>query len=292
MIIIDYSAIAIAGYVATVGVSKSRSVSPYGDDGGYNNLDISRSIILESIAQINSRFKKTYGELVIAVDSPRSWRHQAFPYYKVKRKKLKQKSEFNWEELYENINIVADELVANFPYRTLKVNGAEADDIIGALTLRNVANYKDTLIVSKDKDFVQLQRGTVQVRQWSNIDKEFITSSNPKFDLFEHIMRGDQGDSIPNVLSPIDSFAVGTRQKAMYTKKIEEWFADPSTIPSEYAPRINQNRKLIDLTQMPESVREACLRAYDTYDLSRDNIQNYCMENGLVKVHNRIGDFY
>jgi hypothetical protein len=42
----------------------------------------------------------------------------------------------------------------------------------------------------------------------------------------EHIVKGDAGDGIPNILSKDDVFMIGERQKPMSAKRLQEFIAN------------------------------------------------------------------
>ena len=76
----------------------------------------------------------------------------------------------------------------------LEVYGAEADDIIATLCGELEFDNGKTLILSGDKDFIQLQRYG-NVTQYSPITKKFINGVELMSDyLNEHILKGDTGD--------------------------------------------------------------------------------------------------
>ena len=77
----------------------------------------------------------------------------------------------------------------------LEVYGAEADDIIAALCGELEFDNGKTLILSGDKDFIQLQRYR-NVTQYSPITKKFVNGVNWSDYLNEHILRGDTGDGV------------------------------------------------------------------------------------------------
>src|SRR5690606_22289562 len=114
--------------------------------GKYTNhpveLDLVRHVILNSIRAVNSKFRGEYGDLVIAVDSAASWRKDFFPYYKAHRSDARKASDINWSDLYNCMNIVKNELQENFPYKVVKGEKAEADDIIAVLARLCVKNQE------------------------------------------------------------------------------------------------------------------------------------------------------
>ena len=76
----------------------------------------------------------------------------------------------DWNTMFTTLNKVRQELMDVFPYKTILIDGAEADDIIGCIA-RNVTNEK-ILILSSDKDFIQLHTNP-NVKQYSPVLKKF-----------------------------------------------------------------------------------------------------------------------
>ena len=182
-----------------------------------------RHMVLNSLRSYVRQFKSKYGNVVICCDSKNYWRREYFPFYKSNRKKDREKSGFDWTLIFQTLNKIREELKVNFPYKVLDVDGAEADDIIGVLSARQ-SPHEEVLILSSDKDFIQLQKYK-NVIQYSPIMKKFVKSDSPTEYTKEHILRGDRGDGIPNFLSPDNCFALGERQKVLNTKKMAEWLA-------------------------------------------------------------------
>ena len=116
-----------------------------------------RHMVLNSLRSYSKQFKSKYGDLVICCDSKIYWRREYFPFYKANRKKDREKSNLDWNLIFQTLNKIRDELKTNFPYRVLEIEGAEADDIIGVLAAR-LSSSEDILILSSDKDFAQLQK--------------------------------------------------------------------------------------------------------------------------------------
>ena len=102
----------------------------------------------------------------------------------------------------------------------LELDTAEADDIIGVLVKKH--HDQKILILSGDKDFIQLHNKNVQ--QYSPVLSKFIgKDENPSIYIKEHILKGDRSDGIPNVLSDDNVFIEGRRQRPLTKKKIESW---------------------------------------------------------------------
>jgi len=258
MIIVDYSGIALASII----INKTFDES------------LIRHMILNSLRMYRTRHKKEFGELVIAVDAPNNWRRKAFPQYKASRKKDRGTSTFDWNEAFRILNMVREEIKENFPYPVIHVDGCEADDVIGTLVTRfpdqnNDFNPEKIMIVSSDRDFVQLQKYNY-VRQYSPLLKKEIVEKNPRVYLQTHIIKGDKGDGVPNILSDDNVFVEGFRQTPVTQKKIDNIIEDLEEGELLYAAswyrNYCRNKKLIDLTETPEELRKQIINSFMDQD--------------------------
>lgn len=242
-----------------------------------------RHLVLNSLRSYIKQFKSKYGHVVICCDSKKYWRRDVFPFYKSNRKKSRDASEFDWGIIFECLNKIRDELKLYFPYRVLEVEGAEADDIIAVLTARYSAS-EDVLILSSDKDFVQLQKYK-NVQQYSPILKRFIRTEDPHMFVKEHIIKGDRGDGIPNFLSPDNTFVLGERQKVINKKRLTEWI---NSSPEDFCTTdlmqrgYKRNQMLVDLDYVPDTLKQKIVEAYETTKPStKSNMLNYLIDNKL-----------
>lgn len=256
--------------------------------------DLIRHMVLNSLRSYIKQFKQKYGEIVICCDSKRYWRREVFPFYKANRKKDRDKSAHDWNMIFETLNKIRDELKEYFPYKVIEVDGAEADDIIGVLTARSALN-EDVLILSSDKDFVQLQKYGKTVHQYSPITKNYMYIQDPHSYIKDHIMRGDRGDGIPNFLSSDNCLALGERQKPISNKKIVEWIDKD---PEEFCTNDNmlrgykRNQMLVDLDYTPENIKSAIVEAYDnSTPAKRSELLNYFIEKKLRNLMDVIQEF-
>ena len=252
-----------------------------------------RHMVLNSLRSYAKQFKSKYGDIVVACDSKKYWRRDIFPFYKAHRKSDREKSEFDWHLIFQTLNKIRDELKENFPYKVIEVDGAEADDVIGVLTAR-MAAHEEILILSSDKDFVQLQKypGVVQ---YSPILKRFVKTEDPLNYIKEHIIRGDRGDGIPNFLSPDNTFVAGERQKVISTKKLQEWInstAEEFCTTDMMLRGYKRNQMLVDLDYIPESLKEQIVQAYDVPKSgSRQKMLNYFIDNRLKNLIECLDEF-
>ena len=193
MILLDYSQTVIGSFMA---VSRGKAVV---------EEDLLRHTILNSIRMFRNQFTKDYGEMVICCDDKDNWRKKVFPEYKAHRRKNRENDPTDWKTLFELLHEMREELTKYFPYKVMHVDSAEADDIIGVLVEeRQGMERPPTLILSSDKDFIQLQKFD-NVKQWSPLQKKFIVG-DPVESLYDKTIRGDTGDGVPNILSSDDTF--------------------------------------------------------------------------------------
>jgi len=214
--------------------------------------DLVRHMVFNSLRMYKKKFGNKYGDMVICCDDKNYWRKEVFPHYKASRKGDREKSPLDWNEIFTALNEVRDEIRENAPYKVIQVEHAEADDVIGTICHEHGQQLggDPILILSGDKDFQQLQE-YANIEQYSPILKKFIKCNDPQGYLLEHILKGDRGDGVPNILSPGDVFVTGGRQKPMSKKKMTEFMQNP---PIDYE-RFKENAILVDLKQTPQHMK-------------------------------------
>ena len=281
MILVDMNQISLASMMMHLHMSKTKEP----DDS------MVRHMILNSLRMYRTRFSSEYGELVLCHDSRHYWRRDFFPEYKASRRKGREKSDLDWDAIFQCLNAIKEEIKINMPYKCLEVYGAEADDIIGTLC---ATISEEIMIISGDKDFIQLQRFP-NVKQFSPITKKTVNGANPGGYLKEHVFRGDSGDGVPNVLSPDNTFTDGLRQRPLGKKKIASWmdhnFEDVA--PNDEVKRNYQrNRKLIDLTYTPDELSREIINTYNEAPFGdRSKLLNYFIQKRLKNLTESIGEF-
>ena len=249
-----------------------------------------RHMILNSIRMYRKEHHSEYGEVVLTWDSKHSWRRDYFPEYKASRRKGREESDLDWDDIFGTLNKIRNEIKENFPYKYLEVFGAEADDIIGFLCEEN--KDEKIMIISGDKDFIQLQKYP-NVKQWSPITKKDVNGFNPTTYLKEHILRGDTSDGVPNVLSPDNTFTDGLRQRPLTRKKIQSWLVGGGSDWNDEVKRnFQRNSTLIDLSRTPEELKNQIRLEYNNAPHGdRSKLLNYFMQNKLKELTENIGEF-
>jgi hypothetical protein len=245
------------------------------------NIDSIRRSIVRVLARIQKQFGSEYGKMILCYDDKSYWRSQVFPFYKKNRKQERETSKYDWDMVFSVLNTIRDEIRRYLPYYVIQVQGAEADDVIAALSRKHHLNDK-ILILSADKDFIQLQQYET-VKQYDPIRNRWIENDNPIHYLQEHIVRGDRSDGIPNILTCDDAIVNGKTQKKMSKEKIA---ALANLKPEEFTNYIRlrnwkRNSELIDFSKIPTNIVENIIMTFNKYRVNPSvNIQ-YLIDNNI-----------
>ena len=225
MIIVDYSGIALASII----INKT------------NDEDMIRHMILNSLRMYHKRYKDEYGEMVLAVDAANNWRRSVFPQYKASRKKNRQESTFDWNEAFRLLNLVREEIAENFPYKVIRIDTCEADDIIGALVMKKSKvefNPEKIMIVSSDRDFLQLQRFP-NVKQFSPLLKKELIEDLEQGELlyaaswYRNYLRNEQLIALSETPQELKNEIINTYEKQ------DPWSNKSKVLPYLIAKRCN-----------------------------------------------------
>ena len=288
MIIIDMNQISLASLMMHLNMTKTKEPDE----------NMVRHMILNSVRMYRTMFHEEYGEVILTYDSKHYWRRDFFPQYKSNRKKGREADNKDWDAIFEVLNKIKSEIKENLPYKFLEVYGAEADDIIATIckysqTEKDRSKNEKVMIVSGDKDFIQLQK-YINVKQYSPILKKFVNGSNPETYIKEHILKGDTGDGVPNVLSPDNTFTDGLRQRPLGKKKIENILidVDNDSLQENIKRNYQRNKTLIDLTKIPQELENEILEKFRCAPFGdRSKLLNYFIKSRLKNLTETIGEF-
>ena len=198
----------------------------------------------------------------------------------------------------------------HFPWRVIHVDRAEADDVIAVMTEWAQSNDfvieglveepQKIIILSSDKDFKQLQLAPFSsgnVRQWSPMQRKFISASKQEIIDFtvEHIVKGDTGDGIPNILSKDDVFVAGNRQTPVSAKRLTEFMQKgiDACRNDEEKRNWKRNACLVAFDNIPSDVEESIIVTYLSNKPKGDKmtVMNYLMEHRCRLLLDEIEDF-
>lgn len=282
MILLDYNAIAMS-IVAINNIEEE---------------NLFRHHILNSIRMYNVKHRDQYGQMVICGDGGHVWRREYFKEYKAKRREGREKDTRDWSAIFGMINKVREEIKETFHYKVLHIDRCEADDIIGTLAnnTQEFGRHEPVMIISGDKDFIQLHTNN-NVRQWSPITKKFVEDPDPVNYLREHIIKGDSGDGVPNILSGDNYLIEGIRQSPVTQKKMATFIDNydnlNDVLTDDQYRNFQRNQKMIDLTMIPEEIKEKIIEEYDKPAVGhKTKILNYLIKNRCNQLIESIQDFH
>lgn len=282
MLLIDLNQVMISNLMMQVGSSSKVKL----DEG------LVRHMVLNTI-RMNVKTFRNYGKVVIACDNKKYWRREYFPNYKAGRKKMRESSVHDWNLIFDCLNKIKQELKDFSPYMVLDVDRAEADDIIAVLASEFSKNEK-IMILSNDKDFIQLQKCS-NVEQYSPILKKKINGKDATLYLKEMIIRGDSSDGIPNILSQDDVFLEeGKKQGSITKKKLEQWlYQEPEFFCNDEMMRnYSRNQLMIDFEFIPNDIKTSILQKFEeTKPASKQSFLNYMIKNRLNNLMEVFDDF-
>jgi 5'-3' exonuclease len=283
MILVDLNQVMISNMMMQIGNHQNAQVDE----------NMLRHMILNTLRFNRQKFHREFGELLITCDDKNYWRRQSFPYYKANRRKARDSSELDWSAIFNALNNIRDELKEYFPYRVMQIDTCEADDIIGTIVNKEGKELnvgEPILILSGDHDFKQLHK-YANVKQYDPTRKRWISHSDPDQYLAEHILKGDAGDGVPNVLSADNTFVMGIRQRPVTKKRMLDW-QDINKMDDEVKRNYFRNKSMIDLTQIPATIKETILERYDAENpKDRSQLLNYFIKNKLRNLMESISEF-
>jgi len=293
VIVVDYNQTAISSLMVNLGGRRDVEV----------NVPLVRHMIINALRSYRKKFGPEFGEMVIACDNRHYWRRQYFPNYKANRKKSRADSGFDWNSIFEALHLVRSELAEHFPYPVIDVDGAEADDVIAVLaeysqTMNTdglVPSAEPFLVLSGDHDFNQLQKWS-NVKQYAPVQKKFIKlTETPEAVLMEHIIMGDKGDGVPNILSGDDTFVNGDRQRPIRKDALALWKTQkPEDFINndEMWRNFQRNRELVDLSRIPEEIKESIIDNYEMQtEGDRSGLLNYFIANRMTQLIELVDEF-
>ena len=265
-----------------------------------------RHVTLSTIKSYKKKYGKDYGDIVICCDGRKYWRRDFFEHYKAGRKKARDASDLDWGLIFDTLSEMRDDLAKHFPYKVMHIERCEADDIIAALTKYAqdnelvqeglVEESQKILILSSDKDFKQLQLYP-NVKQWSPMQKKYVTATQREIIEYkiEHIVKGDSGDGIPNIMSKDDVFVVGERQRVVTAKRLQEFIENGFIACKNDDERRNWHRNtvLVDFDHIPDDVRQEIVQSYINTKPTGDKmaIMNYLIEHRCRLLLDELEDF-
>lgn len=286
---LDYSQVCVAAILAFSHDLKKGSEN--------EKKDLIRHVALTSIKSYKKKYGKDFGQMVIACDGRNYWRKEYFQYYKGLRKKARDESDLDWKLIFDTLSEIREDLKSYFKYKVIHVDRCEADDVIAILTesTQEFGQHEPVMIISSDKDFKQLHEYD-NVKQFSPMLKKQIVVNKKELKawLIEHIVKGDSGDGIPNILSHDTTFMDGLRQKSVSSKRLQEFIDNGINACKTDEERRNwqRNAVLVNFKHIPEDIKKTVMEAFEVPPKGDKNaIMNYLIKNRCRLLLNEIEEF-
>jgi len=273
--------------------------------------------MLMTLNYINKFFKMYNPDKVILAFDDYSWRKaytknldECVTHKKYKdnrRKKLTPKQEELLAILDEHVIKFYDILAEKTSLVTLKRKYLEADDLIAGFVQKY--NNESNIIVSSDKDFIQLLKNK-NVRllvPTTEIERTLDEwDGNADLFMFEKCLRGDTGDWVQSayprlqkkkIIKAFDGDIVLKENIMKHKFKVDE-LKDEEFITHEYTTEdlFEENKLLMDLTAQPEVIRnlieqEIEYRAENTGTFDYFSFIRFCNKNDLEAVAESIDHY-
>lgn len=137
-------------------------------------------------------------DMILCLDSS-SWRKDFYPLYKSQRSGARDETTINWSEFYKIVNETVETIKEYFPFKVVKVDKAEGDDVM-AVIAKHYHTSERVLLITEDKDFKQLLEYP-NVQLYRPILKQYIRLTPEELIEWrvEHILLGDKSDGIPTI---------------------------------------------------------------------------------------------
>ena len=205
--------------------------------------------------------------VIFADDCPKRdiWRNSIFDAYKLQRRLAdKSKNPFDFSKVfaYANDHLIPEFIEENQGSKIIGVDNAEGDDIVA--TLIKVLPKEDTkVVIANDKDYIQLLdtpnliltncQGRIFSLEEESKHKLLVENNKTltaKEFLLKKILIGDKADNIDSIFPRCGE---ASAIKLLLNKELlKEKLADP-----EIRARFELNKKLIDFSNIPESIIDA-----------------------------------
>lgn len=220
--------------------------------------------------------------VVIVFDSgKKNFRHDIYPEYKANRPEPP-------EDLIPQFPLVRDAAKA-LNIKVLEIEGFEADDIIATLAKKALKNKEEVLIVSSDKDLMQLVNGHIKMYDAIRdkiIGKEEVIAKwgvEPGLILDLLSMVGDSSDNIPGLPG------IGPKTAALLLNEYKSWeniYNSAAEIKqNKRRETIQSGKEVVDLARSLVKLRDD-LKLDVAFDDLKSQFINPALLNAFLAKHN------
>jgi 5'-3' exonuclease len=225
-----------------------------------------KKMFFSSFDKTRKLYKIKTENMIFAFDCPRNeiWRNKHFETYKSNRDCDKHKKGNIGEVFKFTYNIIFPSLESIHNVKTIKVDKAEADDVIAVIkkNLRNNYPKLQIVIITNDYDYLQLAD---EYTSLINLKGKLITEKSkgdPKKDLLNKIICGDPSDCIPGVFK---KFGEKTLQKYFDTPGLLE---EKLNSCEESRKKYEFNKMMIDFDYIPNDIQNNIIKKYNELNMN------------------------
>lgn len=292
-ILIDFSGIAHAAVAVMESELQGQSEKEY--------ISIIRHVIITSILSYKKKYSKQYGEVIICCDGPSYWRREYYKPYKANRKKSREESKLDWDLIFRAMSTVRDELELHFPYRVIRLERCEADDVIACLTKyfrTEFGNMQKVMIIAADSDMSQLQQYQ-EVKQWSPKTKKLIELTRKEVQEFVNVstVKGQKKDGIPSIKQADDALISEEKIRApnIYIEEVQKFLEQgiDACVDDEQRRRYLRNQTLFNFDFIPEDINTSIISSYEVplKKFDRMKLMNFLIQNRCSRLLTSLEDF-
>jgi 5'-3' exonuclease len=254
-------------------------------DWSTNKIFIDRydKYYLSSIDKIRQRYNIPYENIIIVRDCPREtiWRLDDYQEYKSNRKNTCkfQNKKYNIGNIFKHIyQELYPKLYDDFGIKFIKVERAEADDVIAVITkkIHELDSTHLIVIITNDNDYLQLVNNHVLIWSLQNKLLNMKIKDTPEKELLLKIICGDVSD---NISSCFDGETI-----LNYNELIEDEnkLREVLQTNKKFKDKFIKNKNLIDFNMIPIELKNNILEYSEKmiqYNLLKERRKFYYSNN-------------
>ena len=226
-----------------------------------------------SLDKIRKTYKISSNNILFVFDCPRDkiWRNQHYNAYKSNRDTEKHKRENISEVFRYTYNTIFPQLENLHNVKTIKIERAEADDVIAVIkkNVRKKLPNRKIVIVTNDNDYLQLADDNTTLINMNNKILTEKSRGNPKDDLLAKIICGDNSDTIPQIF------------KKCGPKTVQKYLDNPELLEErlnaepESKKKFEFNKLLIDFDMIPENIQKNITEKFNKLNMIVEDESDY-----------------
>lgn len=229
--------------------------------------------LLYQVKQIAVSTNCKINETILALDCKRSeiWRKDIYTEYKANRDVARDPKYPNLRPVFnETINYILPKIEEEMGFRSIKVDRAEADDVIAIVSkYLDKVKKENVVICANDMDISQLCNNNINMVTLSgdNIRQKMFEKFQTGERLVKHkALSGDRGDNIPSV-----KYRKMGDKTAMKCLDNEEMLTEFFENNPDSLVKFELHNKLVDFKHIPLDIQGKILKQYLNIEKEREH---------------------